>query len=187
VTLHPSALDQPLRWRNPRVVFVNSMSDLFHARVPIAFVRDVFEVMRETPQHTYQVLTKRASRLAKVADQLDWPENVWMGVSVESFDALDRINHLRATPAAVRFLSCEPLLSGLPGMNLEGIDWVIAGGESGPGARPMDPAWVTEMRDQCERAGVAFFFKQWGGRTPKANGRQLDGRTWDEMPGLALA
>jgi protein gp37 len=187
VTMHPTSLDQPRRWKSPKVVFVNSMSDLFHAKVPISFVRDVFDVMRETPQHTYQVLTKRASRLAKVAGRLNWPDNVWMGVSVESFDAVDRIDHLRATPAAVRFLSCEPLLSGLPGLNLDGIDWVIAGGESGPRARPMDPAWVTDIRDQCEAAGVAFFFKQWGGRTPKANGRELDGRTWDDMPTLTLA
>lgn len=187
VTIHPASLDQPRRWKSPKVVFVNSMSDLFHAKVPMSFVRDVFDVMRETPQHTYQVLTKRSSRLAKVADRLDWPDNVWMGVSVESFDAVDRIDHLRDTPAAVRFLSCEPLLSGLPGLNLDGIDWVIAGGESGPNARPMDSAWVTDIRDQCEAAGVAFFFKQWGGRTPKSNGRRLDGRTWDEMPTLAPA
>lgn len=187
VTIHPAALDQPRRWRAPRVVFVNSMSDLFHARVPLSFVRDVFDVMRETPQHTYQVLTKRASRMARLADRFEWPDNVWMGVSVESFDAVDRIDHLRATPAATRFLSCEPLLSALPGLNLEGIDWVIAGGESGPRARPMDSSWVADIRDQCASANVAFFFKQWGGRTPKANGRQLDGRTWDAMPVRAAA
>jgi protein gp37 len=185
VTVHPAALEQPRKWRSPKVVFVNSMSDLFHAKVPISFVRDVFDVMAETPQHTYQVLTKRASRLAKLADKLTWPDNVWMGVSVESFDAVDRIDHLRATPAAVKFLSCEPLITALPAMNLEGIDWCIVGGESGPRARPMDPDWVLDIRDQCMEAGVAFFFKQWGGRTPKANGRELEGRTWDAMPQLA--
>lgn len=182
VTVHPSALDQPRRWRSPKVVFVNSMSDLFHARVPLSFVQDVFAVMNATPQHTYQVLTKRAARLAKIADRLQWPDNVWMGVSVESSDAVDRIDHLRCVPAAVRFLSCEPLLTSLPHLDLSGIDWVIAGGESGPGARFMDPAWVVDIRDQCNQAGIAFFFKQWGGRTPKANGRDLDGRTWDQMP-----
>lgn len=185
VSIHPAALAQPHKWRAPRVVFVNSMSDLFHAKVPISFVRDIFDVIRETPRHTYQVLTKRAHRMARHAEKLDWPDNLWMGVSVESFDAVDRIDHLRATPAAVRFLSCEPLLTALPGLNLEVIDWVIAGGESGPKARGMDPAWVEEIRDQCTDAGVAFFFKQWGGRTPKANGRELDGRTWDEMPAVA--
>ena len=184
VTIHPKSLEQPYRWRTPRVVFVNSMSDLFHARVPISFVRDIFDVIRETPQHTYQALTKRAHRMARFADALDWPDNLWMGVSVESFDAVDRIDYLRAVPAAVRFLSCEPLLSALPAMNLDGIDWVIAGGESGPRARAIDAAWLTDIRDQCVDAGVAFFFKQWGGRTPKANGRELEGRTWDQMPGL---
>lgn len=188
VTVHPGALDQPRRWRSPKVVFVNSMSDLFHARVPLSFVQDVFAVMKETPQHTYQVLTKRATRLAKIADKLHWPDNVWMGVSVESSDVVDRVNYLRSVPAAVRFLSCEPLLTSMPNLDLRGIDWVIAGGESGPGARFMDPAWVVDIRDQCNQADVAFFFKQWGGRTPKANGRDLEGRTWDEMPrSLALA
>lgn len=182
VTLHPGALLQPYGWKAPRTVFVNSMSDLFHAKVPVGFLRDIFDVIRETPQHTYQALTKRALRMARLADQLDWPDNLWMGVSVESNQAVGRIDHLRATPAAVRFLSCEPLIGGLLGLDLSGIDWVIAGGESGPNARPMDPAWVTELRDQCASAGVAFFFKQWGGRTPKANGRMLEGRTWDLMP-----
>jgi protein gp37 len=185
VTIHPASLDQPRKWRSSKVVFVNSMSDLFHARVPLSFVHDVFDVMAETPQHTYQVLTKRAARLAKVADRLTWPDNVWMGVSVESFDAVDRIDHLRTTPAAVKFLSCEPLITGLPAMNLTGIDWCIVGGESGPRARPIDADWVLDIRDQCLAGGVAFFFKQWGGRTPKANGRELDGRTWDAMPALA--
>jgi protein gp37 len=182
VTIHPRALSQPYRWRGSRVVFVNSMSDLFHAKVPIGFVRDVFDVMRETPQHTYQALTKRAHRLERLGDQLDWPENLWMGVSVEAADATDRIDHLRRTPAHTRFLSCEPLLTPLPNLDLTDIDWVIVGGESGPNARPMNPRWAEEIRDQCNAEGVAFFFKQWGGRTPKANGRSLDGRTWDEMP-----
>lgn len=185
VTTHPESLRQPYNWRAPRTVFVNSMSDLFHAKVPIGFIRDVFDVIRDTPQHTYQVLTKRAHRAARLADSLDWPDNLWMGVSVESTDAVDRIDDLRTVPAATRFLSCEPLLTALPDLNLDGIGWVIAGGESGPNARPMDPAWVEDIRDQCGSAGVAFFFKQWGGRTPKANGRELDGRTWDQMPPVA--
>jgi len=185
LTVHSDSLGQPYTWRTPRTVFVNSMSDLFHAKVPIGFIRDVFDVIRDTPQHTYQVLTKRSHRVARVAERLDWPNNLWMGVSVESDDAVDRIDDLRTVPAATKFLSCEPLLTALPGLNLAGIDWVIAGGESGPNARPMDPAWVEDIRDQCAVAGVAFFFKQWGGRTPKANGRVLDGRTWDEMPTVA--
>lgn len=182
VAIHPQALELPYRWRTPRVVFVNSMSDLFHAKVPIDFVRDVLDVIRETPQHTYQVLTKRAHRMARFADKLDWPPNLWMGVTVESSDAAERIDHLRATPAAIRFLSCEPLLTPLPGLNLADIDWVIVGGESGPRSRPMPAEWAHDIRDQCLEAGVAFFFKQHGGRTPKANGRQLEGRTWDQMP-----
>ncbi|MEV0972465.1 DUF5131 family protein [Microtetraspora glauca] len=187
VTLHSDALAQPYGWRTPRVVFVNSMSDLFHARVPIDFVRRVFTVISETPQHTYQVLTKRSSRLRKIASQLEWPANLWMGVSVESSEFLRRIDDLRAAPAHVRFLSCEPLLGPLPDMDLTGIDWVIAGGESGPGHRPLDPDWVTDIRDQCVQAGVPFFFKQWGGRTPKHGGRELDGRLWDEMPRISAA
>jgi protein gp37 len=163
------------------------MSDLFHAKVPIDFVRRVFEVMAGTPQHTYQVLTKRSTRLRKIADMLDWPENLWMGVSVEDADVLPRIDDLRSVPAAVRFLSCEPLLGPLDGLSLEGIDWVIVGGESGRNHRPMNPEWVTSLRDQCQAAGVAFFFKQWGGRTPKAGGRTLDGMVWDEMPGRATS
>ncbi len=153
--------------------------------MPLAFVRQVFEVMADTPQHTYQILTKRARRLRQLAPKLDWPPNVWMGVSVESEDELPRIDDLRQVPAAVRFLSCEPLLGPLPGLDLEG--WVIAGGESGPRYRPLDAAWVTGIRDTCQEAGVAFFFKQWGGRTPKAGGRELAGRTWDEMPSPVAA
>jgi protein gp37 len=182
VNVHESDLMLPLRWREPRVVFVNSMSDLFHARVPISFIQRVFGVMTSTPHHTYQVLTKRATRMARFADRLPWPTNVWMGVSVENNVQLARIDALRATPAAIRFVSAEPLLGSLQGIDLSGIDWVIAGGESGPRARPVQPAWVRELRDECLTADVAFFFKQWGGRTPKAGGRVLDGRTWDDMP-----
>jgi len=187
VTIHPSALKQPSQWRKPRIVFVNSMSDLFHAKVPMSFIRDVFDVIRETPHHTYQALTKRAHRMARVADRLDWPDNLWMGVSVESDDVVNRIVGLRRTPAKIRFLSCEPLLSPLPELDLSAIDWVIVGGESGPRARPMKAVWVKEVRDQCLEAKVPFFFKQWGGRTPKANGRLLDGRHWDQMPPHAAA
>jgi protein gp37 len=185
VSMHPDALALPLSWRRPRVVFVNSMSDLFHAKVPVPFIRQVFEVMAATPQHTYQVLTKRARRLRRLAGDLTWPPNVWMGVSVEDTQVLDRVDDLRQVPAAVRFLSCEPLLGPLPGLSLDGIGWVIAGGESGPNARPMDPVWAQDLRDQCADAAVPFFFKQWGGRTPKAGGRELQGRTWDQMPALA--
>ncbi|MFI6758804.1 DUF5131 family protein [Micromonospora sp. NPDC050417] len=186
VTIHEDALDIPRRWREPRTVFVNSMSDLFHARVPLDYVRRVFDVMADTPRHTYQVLTKRAFRLAKLAPMLEWPTNVWMGVSVESEDELSRVDHLRTVPAAVRFISAEPLLGQLDNINLNDIHWLIAGGESGQGARPVDPEWVRGLRDRCADAGTAFFFKQWGGRTPKAGGRLLDGRTWDEMPARAL-
>jgi protein gp37 len=187
VSIHPTALAQPYAWRSPRVVFVNSMSDLFHARVPLGFVRDVFSVIADTPQHTYQVLTKRSSRLRKLADQMDWPSNLWMGVSVENSDALYRVADLRAVPAAVRFLSCEPLLGSLADVDLDGIGWVIAGGESGPNARPPEPTWIAELRDRCVSDGVPFFFKQWGGRTPKAGGRELDGRLWNELPAAVAA
>lgn len=182
LSIHPDALDQPFRWSGRRTVFVNSMSDLFHAKVPLSFVRDVFEVMAATPQHTYQVLTKRSVRLPKLADKLDWPPNLWMGVSVETSKFNYRVDHLRQVPASVRFLSCEPLLGSLAGLDLDGIGWVITGGESGPRARPLDPEWVREIRDACVAAHVPFFHKQWGGRTPKAHGRLLDGVLWDEMP-----
>ncbi|WP_345368320.1 phage Gp37/Gp68 family protein [Saccharopolyspora cebuensis] len=165
VTVHPASLAEPLRWKQPRLVFVNSMSDLFHAKVPVDFIRRVFAVMEATPQHTYQVLTKRARRMKRLAPGLRWPDNLWVGTSVEDDAVLDRIDDLRAVPAAVRFLSCEPLLGPLPELDLTGIGWVIAGGESGPGARPMSAEWVQDLRDQCQRAGVPFFFKQWGGRT----------------------
>jgi protein gp37 len=182
VTIHPTTLAIPYSWREPRVVFVNSMSDLFHVKVPLDFVRDVFAVIAHTPQHTYQVLTKRSARLAKIAGDLDWPNNLWMGVSVENAEAMGRIDHLRRVPAAVRFLSCEPLLGPLPGLDLTGIHWAIAGGESGPRHRPIDPVWVENIRDACATAKVPFFFKQWGGRTPKAGGRELDGQIHSDMP-----
>lgn len=182
ITLHPDSLDQPRRWRTPRRVFVNSMSDLFHEAVPLKFIDQVFRVMAETPQHTYQILTKRSRRLRNVAGDLIWPDNVWMGVSIEDHRYTYRADHLRRVSAAVRFLSVEPLLAPVPDLPLEGIDWVIVGGESGPDARRLDPAWVRDVRDRCVAANVAFFFKQWGGRTPKAGGRLLDGRSWDEMP-----
>lgn len=187
LTLHPGALRQPYRWAAASLVFVNSMSDLFHARVPLGFVRDVFAVIADTPQHTYQVLTKRSIRLRKLADRLDWPANLWMGVSVEDAATLFRIDDLRTVPAAVRFVSCEPLLGPLDEIDLNGIGWVIAGGESGPRHRSVDPVWVAGLRDRCLAARVPFFFKQWGGRTPKQGGRLLDGRSWDQMPATELA
>ncbi len=187
VTVHPHSLLTPYAWRQPRLVFVNSMSDLFHAKVPLDFVRDVFQVIAGTPQHTYQLLTKRSVRLCKVADQLHWPDNLWLGVSVENEDAVSRIDDLRDVPAAVRFLSCEPLLGPLPGLDLTGIGWVIAGGESGRNHRPVQSEWVTGIRDACAQADVPFFFKQWGGRTPKAGGRTLEGLIYDEMPERAAA
>jgi protein gp37 len=183
VSLHQEALAEPYGWRTPRVVFVNSMSDLFHAKVPLAFIQQVFDVIAQTPQHTYQILTKRSLRLRRLAGYLSWPSNLWMGVSVESEVVLSRVDHLRQVPAAVRFLSCEPLLGPLDQINLHGIGWVIAGGESGPNYRPMHLDWARGIRDACQVAEVPFFFKQWGGRTPKALGRQLDGQFWDEMPG----
>lgn len=182
ITLHPDSLHAPRNWRAPRRVFVNSMSDLFHAKVPLSFVRDVFAVIAETPQHTYQVLTKRSLRLRRVADRLDWPANLWMGVSVENSEVLGRVDDLREVPAAVRFLSCEPLIGSLDGIGLAGIGWVIAGGESGPKARPIDVDWVRYLRDECQDSGVPFFFKQWGGRTAKSGGRLLDGHEWSEYP-----
>ena len=182
ITVHPRSLEEPLRWSGRRTVFVNSMSDLFHAKVPVSFVRDVFAVIAATPQHTYQVLTKRSTRVRRLADQLDWPSNLWMGVSVEDERVLRRVDDLRQVPATVRFLSCEPLLGPINRVDLEEIGWVIAGGESGPNYRPMDLSWARGIRDRCLESDVPFFFKQWGGRTPKALGRELDGRVWSEMP-----
>lgn len=182
VTLHPQALAIPLKWRAPRRVFVNSMSDLFHARVPGDFVAQVWDVMARCPQHTFQVLTKRPERMARWTAEHPAPPNVWLGTSVEDGRVIRRIDRLRESRADVRFLSCEPLIGPLPALNLAGIHWVITGGESGEGARPCDLEWVRDIRDQCLHAGIAFFHKQWGGRTPKSQGRQLDGRTWDEFP-----
>lgn len=182
LTIHPDTLDTPHSWRAPRRVFVNSMSDLFHPKVPDAFIVDVFAVMADTARHRYQILTKRPKRAAALAGQLPWPDNIWLGTSIESNDYVDRADQLRRIPAAVRFLSCEPLLGPLPDLELDGIHWLIVGGESGHESRPMGVDWVRELRDRSVAAGVPFFFKQWGGRTPKAGGRKLDGRTWDEMP-----
>jgi protein gp37 len=181
LTLHPDALDIPRSWATPKKVFVNSMSDLFHPDVPEDFILQVFEVMVETPRHEYQVLTKRSKRLALMADRLPWPENVWIGVSIENQKYAFRGEHLKEVPAAVRFISAEPLIGSVE-LDLEGIDWLIAGGESGGRARPTDPDWVRSLRDDCVAGGVAFFFKQWGGHHPKAGGRELDGRLWSEYP-----
>jgi protein gp37 len=180
--LVPEKLEEPLRWRRPRRIFVNSMSDLFHEGIPESYIRRVFEIMGEASWHTFQILTKRAERLAELAPRLPWPDNVWQGVSVESARYLHRIDQLRQVPAAVKFLSLEPLLGPLPRVPLDGISWVIVGGESGLKHRPIQAEWVRSIRDQCNRKRVAFFFKQWGGRTPKAGGRLLDGREWNEMP-----
>ncbi len=184
LTLHPDALEIPLRWKKPQVIFVNSMSDLFHKDVPVDFIQQVFDVMRRAEWHTFQVLTKRAERLQELDAQIDWPSNVWMGVSVETQDYTYRIDHLRRTRAKTKFLSLEPLLGPLPRLNLKGINWVIVGGESGPGARPLLEEWVIDLRDQCKAKHVPFFFKQWGGVQKKRAGRLLQGRTWDEMPAL---
>ncbi|HEX3241346.1 MAG TPA: phage Gp37/Gp68 family protein [Solirubrobacterales bacterium] len=182
--LWPERLDQPARWRKPKLVFVNSMSDLFHERVPDLFIEEVFEAMRNAPQHTFQILTKRAERLEELGAHLDWPANVWMGVSIENRRFIGRADSLRRVEPAVRFISAEPLLGPLEGLDLTAIDWLIAGGESGPGHRPVQQAWLVDLRNRCLAEGVSFFFKQWGGRTPKAGGRQLEGRTWDEYPAL---
>jgi len=182
LTVQESALELPLRWKKPQAIFVNSMSDLFHEGIEESYVRRVFDVMRLAHWHRFQVLTKRSERLAEMSGRIDWPANVWMGVSVERQDYMSRIDHLRGTGARVRFLSLEPLLGPLPELDLSGIHWAIVGGESGPGARPIEEAWVLDIRDQCGRAGVPFFFKQWGGTNKKRSGRLLQGRTWDEMP-----
>jgi protein gp37 len=205
VAVHPDTLDEPLRWRKPRTVFVDSMSDLFHHQTPELFIGSVFDVMARTPQHTYQILTKRPARARSIlngwaVNGWTWrrhdhrwcgpidgpPPNVWIGASIESADHIGRADHLRRTPAAVRFVSAEPLLGPLAGLDLTGIDWLIAGGESGPDARPVNPDWVRDLRDRCTYSRVSFFFKQWGGRTPKAGGRLLDGRVWDQMPTASI-
>lgn len=184
VTLHHDLLDRPFKWKRPSLVFVNSMSDLFHKDVPLSFVRDVFATIQRAPQHTFQVLTKRAERLAEVAGVLTWPSNLWMGVSIEDNRFVNRAELLKEVPAVVRFLSLEPLLGPVPDLSLTGINWVIVGGESGPGARPMKADWVRDIRDRCFLDGIPFFFKQWGGVRRTAAGRLLDGRTWDEFPNV---
>jgi len=178
----PQRLKQPLRWKRPRMIFVNSMSDLFHDRIPDAFICEVFSSMQEANWHTFQILTKRPDRLVELAKALPWPSNIWMGVSIENRRFVDRADLLREVPAAIRFISAEPLLGPLEGLDLTGIHWLIAGGESGPRARVAKPEWIRELRDRCKDEEVAFFFKQWGGRTPKAGGRLLDGIQYDEMP-----
>jgi protein gp37 len=183
---HESALSIPYSWKGNRIVFVNSMSDLFHADVPLEFIQRVFEVMNNCPQHTFQVLTKRGDRLFEIHERLTWTSNIWMGVSVENEKVIDRIDYLRHTGAKVKFLSCEPLIGPLSNTNLDNIDWVIIGGESGPKSRPMYESWVWDLRQQCQEAGVAFFFKQWGGVQKNKTGRMLGGRTYDEMPTLQI-
>lgn len=182
VRTHESALRAPYGWKKPALVFVNSMSDLFHSDVPIEFIKRVFEVMEECPHLTFQVLTKRADRLADLAEQLNWAPNIWMGVSVENNQVFERVRLLKKVPASVRFLSCEPLIGSLKGIPLSGIDWVIAGGESGARPRPIQQKWVIELRDKCRKQDIPFFFKQWGGRNKKAAGRQLEGSLHDELP-----
>jgi protein gp37 len=182
VTLQPQMLELPLRWKAPKRIFVNSMSDLFHKNVPTDYIKQVFDVMGHAQWHQYQVLTKRSERVLELSKQLKWMPQIWMGVSVESEEYTARIDDLRKTDAHVKFLSLEPLLGPLRNLNLRGIDWAIVGGESGPGARPVDPEWVTEIRDQCRDVGVPFFFKQWGGVQKRKMGRTLEGRTWDDMP-----
>jgi protein gp37 len=182
MTLHEHALELPLRWKRPQRIFVNSMSDLFHKDVPAEFIVRVFEVMNRANWHEYQILTKRSERLAELDGLLPWKPHIWMGVSVENLDYAFRIDDLRRTQSHTKFLSLEPLLGPVPALDLRGIDWVIVGGESGPGARRMEQAWVLDIRDQCQRAGVSFFFKQWGGVNKKRAGRELDGKTYDDMP-----
>lgn len=182
LAIHASALSIPYTWKSPKTVFVNSMSDLFHKDIPLSFIQKVFKVMNDNPQHVFQILTKRADVLLKHNKKLSWGHNIWMGVSVENAKVMDRVDYLRSTGARVKFLSCEPLIGPLPNLNLKGIDWVIVGGESGRKPRVMDPDWVLEILDQCKKAKVKFFFKQWGGTNKKKAGRILLDRTWDEMP-----
>lgn len=186
VRTHPEALETPYTWKKSKVVFVNSMSDLFHEEVPLNFIKDVFKVMNENPQHVFQILTKRAERLYDLHQELKWTHNIWMGVSVEDSKVEKRIDFLRETSARVKFLSLEPLIGPLPSLNLKNIDWVIVGGESGHNPRPMIEDWVIDIQEQCEKSGVAFFFKQWGGKNKKKSGRILNGKTYDEMPEIEL-
>jgi protein gp37 len=187
LAVHEHALNLPDQWKKPRTVFVNSMSDLFHSQAPAEFILKVFDVMCRAPRHRFQVLSKRSERLRELDPHLPWRPNIWMGVSVENADYAYRIDHLRETGAHTKFLSIEPMLGPLPQMRLDGIDWVIVGGESGPRARPMDPAWVVDIRDQCLKSGVPFFFKQWGGANKKKAGRRLQGKVWSQMPDFAGA
>jgi protein gp37 len=182
LTLHEQSLSIPLQWKKPQMIFVNSMSDLFHEDVPIDFIKKVFYIMNKASWHIFQVLTKRSTRLLELNDQISWSQNIWMGVSVENNDYIYRIDHLRKTNAKTKFISLEPLLGPLPDINLDGIDWIIVGGESGPGARKMDISWVRDIRDQSLQNDIPFFFKQWGGINKKKTGRILDGQTWDTLP-----
>lgn len=182
VTLQPQALDEPYQWKKPRVVFVNSMSDLFHEQIPVEFIQRVFGIMNDNKRHTFQILTKRPGRVCELAPLLKWSENIWMGVTIENNDYVGRADDLRLVNAAIRFLSLEPLLGPVPDLELDGVDWIIVGGESGPGARPMKKEWVLEVKNLCERAGVPFFFKQWGGVNKKKAGRMLQGKTWNQYP-----
>jgi len=182
LTPHPEALDEPYRWKKPRIVFVNSMSDLFHEKIPVEFIQDVFTVMNENKRHTFQILTKRSERLREIAPLLEWSENIWMGVTIEDNDYVSRSKALRLVNAAVKFLSLEPLLGPVPDLELDSIDWVIVGGESGPSARPMKKEWVIRVKNLCEQNSVPFFFKQWGGINKKKAGRTLQGKTWDQYP-----
>jgi len=182
VTIHPELLEEPYNWKKPRVVFVNSMSDLFHEKIPLSFIRKVFDVMNENRHHTFQILTKRSQRLIELATKLDWTDNIWMGVTVENNDYVARAEDLKRIDCAVKFISLEPLIGPVPDLDLNGIDWVIVGGESGPRARPMEKQWVIEVKEMCGRLNVPFFFKQWGGVNKKKAGRELFGKTWDEYP-----
>ena len=187
VTCHPDMLDTPLHWKKGRKIFVNSMSDLFHEDIDINFLKSIFNTMNAAHWHNFQVLTKRAEYLSKISNELNWTNNIWMGVTVESAEYIDRIDYLRKTAAHIKFLSLEPLLSPIENLNLAGIDWVIVGGESGPGARPMKKEWVIEIKESCEKQGIPFFFKQWGGINKKKTGRVLEGKTWDESPVPVMA
>ena len=182
LTLHPHLISLPLEWKRPQMIFVNSMSDLFHEQVPDYFIESAFETMNAAWWHNFQILTKRSERLLKMAPKLNWGNNIWMGVTVEAGDYIFRIDHLRKTNARIKFISFEPLLGSIQYIDLHGIDWVIVGGESGPGARPVQSSWVIELRDHCQKGGTPFFFKQWGGFNKKRAGRELEGRIWNEMP-----
>ena len=186
VTLHDDVVKLPFNWKTPRFVFVDSMSDLFHEDIPLDFIKNVFSTMNKANHHIYQILTKRSERMLELSTELDWPSNIWLGVSVENNDYAYRINHLRKTNAMTKFISFEPLIGPITELDINGIDWVIVGGESGPGARPIIKEWVEQIRDKCTEEDIPFFFKQWGGTIKKRTGRKLDGRTWEEMPEGAL-